>query len=156
MSCRIETLPIQLVSSGMCEIESILCCTLLTQYLLAHCCSLTESGFSHATSVNAQTGTFVSVYSNLSTRYTMATFTVSLDYVDGLLAPPTVSKLFQLHSAIAAPAVPPFPIVAPKPFQTTSSTGDTLHGVWYAPPNYDATKRYPTILWVYGGPHVQV
>lgn len=44
----------------------------------------------------------------------------------------------------------------PQLFESKSSTGEVLHGVWYQPPNYDPAQRYPTILYVYGGPHVQL
>lgn len=31
----------------------------------------------------------------------------------------------------------------------------TMYGLVYKPHNYEAGKKYPTVLFVYGGPHVQ-
>ena len=35
-------------------------------------------------------------------------------------------------------------------------TGDTLHGALYRPPESQGSAPYPTIIWVYGGPHAQL
>jgi dipeptidyl-peptidase 9 len=50
----------------------------------------------------------------------------------------------------------PFPLNTPELFNFTNSDGLTIYGALYKPANYDSTKRYPTVLYVYGGPHVQL
>lgn len=34
--------------------------------------------------------------------------------------------------------------------------GEVLHGEVYAPPVMQTGQKFPTILYVYGGPHIQV
>ena len=41
-------------------------------------------------------------------------------------------------------------------FQFQSSQGDMLHGFYITPNNMEAGKKYPTVLYVYGGPHVSI
>lgn len=36
-----------------------------------------------------------------------------------------------------------------------SKDGTDVHGLLVKPPNYDAGKKYPTILWIHGGPNMQ-
>ncbi len=36
-----------------------------------------------------------------------------------------------------------------------SSDGTEVHGLVVKPPNYEAEKKYPTILWIHGGPNMQ-
>jgi len=42
----------------------------------------------------------------------------------------------------------------PEIFQFQSSQGDTLHGLYITPSNMEPGRKYPTVLYVYGGPHV--
>ena len=42
----------------------------------------------------------------------------------------------------------------PELFSFVNSSGDTLHGFYFKPSNYEQGKKYPTVLYVYGGPHV--
>lgn len=41
-------------------------------------------------------------------------------------------------------------------FDVPTADGTDLHGVLTLPPDFDATKRYPLLLYVYGGPHSQL
>ncbi len=36
-----------------------------------------------------------------------------------------------------------------------SKDGTEVHGMMIKPPSYDASKKYPTILWIHGGPYGQ-
>lgn len=38
-----------------------------------------------------------------------------------------------------------------KDWNFTNSRGDTIKGFYYLPPNFDATKKYPVIVYYYGG-----
>lgn len=45
----------------------------------------------------------------------------------------------------------------PEPFVVKAADGKTdLHGVLYKPRNFDPTKTYPVIQFVYGGPHTTI
>ena len=37
----------------------------------------------------------------------------------------------------------------------SASLGETLHGIVYPPVNMEEGKKYPTVVYVYGGPSVQ-
>jgi len=36
-----------------------------------------------------------------------------------------------------------------------SKDGTEIHGLMTKPPSYDSTKKYPTLLWIHGGPDMQ-
>ena len=44
----------------------------------------------------------------------------------------------------------------PKLFEYKSDGGHTMHGMVYSPHNYKPNQQYPTVLYVYGGPQVQM
>ncbi len=45
---------------------------------------------------------------------------------------------------------------APELFSFPSQSGYTLHGMFYRPHNYEPGTKYPTVVFVYGGPQVQL
>ncbi len=44
----------------------------------------------------------------------------------------------------------------PQIFKFQSSDGCSIYGMIYLPANYTPNVKYPTVLYVYGGPHVQL
>ncbi len=44
---------------------------------------------------------------------------------------------------------------AVEDFSSRSADGTEVHGVLAKPPDFDAARRYPTILWIHGGPNMQ-
>jgi len=42
----------------------------------------------------------------------------------------------------------------PQLFSFNNSHGDLLHGLYHKPRNIQPGKKYPTVLYIYGGPHV--
>jgi dipeptidyl-peptidase-4 len=48
--------------------------------------------------------------------------------------------------------------INPKPemFSITGEYGDKLYARLFKPANFDATKKYPVLVYVYGGPHAQL
>ncbi|KAL9655051.1 hypothetical protein ABK040_008834 [Willaertia magna] len=44
----------------------------------------------------------------------------------------------------------------PKIFNFETTDGITLYGCYFLPPNYDSNKKYPCVVYIYGGPHVQL
>jgi dipeptidyl-peptidase-4 len=49
-----------------------------------------------------------------------------------------------------------YQIVQPELFTIKSNNGDDLYCRMYKPLNFDATKKYPVIVYLYNGPHVQL
>ncbi|KAL0478630.1 DPP9, partial [Acrasis kona] len=49
-----------------------------------------------------------------------------------------------------------FPIIVPKIFRFYNSSQDLLCGCYYLPEKYDPNKSYPALLYIYGGPAVQL
>lgn len=58
-------------------------------------------------------------------------------------------------NAALASKVKEFDIVFPEKFDFTTSFGDTLNGWMLKPSNFDTTKQYPVLMFVYGGPGSQ-
>jgi dipeptidyl-peptidase-4 len=46
-------------------------------------------------------------------------------------------------------------LMRPETFTVTSHDGMPLNAMMIKPPDFDAQKRYPVLIYVYGGPHVQ-
>ena len=46
--------------------------------------------------------------------------------------------------------------IPPELFNYKSKSGYTMHGMYYLPHNREPGKKYPTVLFVYGGPHAQL
>ena len=44
----------------------------------------------------------------------------------------------------------------PQLFQYPNSEGITMYGMMYQPHNYEPGQKYPTVMFVYGGPQVQL
>ena len=44
----------------------------------------------------------------------------------------------------------------PQIFKFQTSDGCLIYGMIYLPTNYTPSVKYPTVLYVYGGPHVQL
>jgi len=113
---------------------------------------LTEAGFYHSVTLDVQNGLFTSIYSNSTTKPAVAVFRISQNTsLDSI----TTEKLFNI--ATKSPQVESsFPLVYPEIFSFQNTRGYTLYGALYKPSDYDPNKKYPTILQVYGGPHVQL
>ncbi len=49
-----------------------------------------------------------------------------------------------------------FNLTTPEMFNFKSSRGETVYGCVFKPHDFDPSQKYPCIVKVYGGPHVQV
>jgi len=118
---------------------------------------LTEGGYMHSgVALSHNFDAFVTVYSNLKTFYQGSVFRVNwVKGGDGGQEVPHVAKLLDIEIPQAVKQ-PIFPALPPEPFSFTNSTGEKAHGVFFRPTNFEEGRRYPTILYVYGGPHVQL
>jgi len=96
---------------------------------------------------------FVSVYSNLHDYF--QTTVCSVLWEHSTSAAPTVTRLIEIEVPRPTSQLP-FPANPPELFSFTNSTDETAYGIYFLPPAFDPSKRYPTLLYVYGGPHVQL
>eukprot|EP00727_Mastigamoeba_balamuthi_P000063 m51a1_g10053 hypothetical protein (784) ;mRNA; f:51801-54900 len=89
------------------------------------------------------------VTSNLHNRKKARLYAVSL-------APQPTARCISAMKTMAAVAPPSWPVQPPEVFSFISQRhGRKLYGVIYRPPKYNPAMKYPTIVDVYGGPHVQ-
>lgn len=56
-------------------------------------------------------------------------------------------------TAFNQPLLEEVAIVAPEEFEVEADDGVKVHGWLLKPPDFDPSKRYPTILMIHGGPH---
>jgi dipeptidyl-peptidase 4 len=49
-----------------------------------------------------------------------------------------------------------YAVAEPELLKLTSVSGEDLHARVFKPHNFDATKKYPVVVYVYGGPHAQM
>jgi len=124
---------------------------------------LTKPGFSHSLgSFDVNSGVFVSSCSNLKTGTECELY--QLSFQSGL---PTAKSVLVIHDSKPVPQEPkhqkddkppakPIKLQTPELFSFNTSDGTTLYGLVFKPENFDPTKQYPTMLHIYGGPHVQM
>ncbi|XP_071098891.1 dipeptidyl peptidase 9-like [Haliotis cracherodii] len=110
---------------------------------------LTQSGFSHTVSLDKACSLFVSVYS--SVQHTPRCKVYRISHGDH---PSQHTQAEPCGTVISSTSCPEYR--APELFSYPSKSGYTMHGMYYHPHNYDPGARYPTVLFVYGGPQVQL
>nr|KAG5690825.1 hypothetical protein BaRGS_011006 [Batillaria attramentaria] len=108
---------------------------------------LTELGYSHTVALNSDFTMFVTTYSSVDTPPQSAVCKIEFD-LQGVLSVSTCCTLME------PPVCPNYR--APELFHFQSTNGYTMHGMFYRPHNYRPGVRYPTVLFVYGGPQVQL
>lgn len=112
---------------------------------------LTSPNMSHDVYMSPDRSHFVSISSNLQSPPRTL-----LHRVQWNGRQPEVIQLSELAHVGPDPATSaPFKFAPPKLFSIRNG-GYELYGVTYYPPDYDATRRYPTLIYTYGGPHVQL
>ncbi|XP_048470153.1 dipeptidyl peptidase 9 isoform X1 [Rhincodon typus] len=111
---------------------------------------LTKPGFSHSCSVSQNFDMFISHYSNVSTPPCVHIYKLTGPEEDHLHKKPEFCA-----SMMEAAGCPP-DYVPPEIFSFPSKSGFKLYGMLYKPHNLQPARKYPTILFVYGGPQVQL
>ncbi|XP_053559141.1 dipeptidyl peptidase 9 isoform X2 [Bombina bombina] len=108
---------------------------------------LTEPGYTHSCTVSQNFDMFVSHYSSVSRPPC-----VHLYRMEG-------NPLHQVPqfwaSLMEAASCPPY-YVPPEIFHFQSSNQEKLYGMVYKPHNLSPGSKHPTVLFVYGGPQVQL
>ncbi|XP_053386978.1 dipeptidyl peptidase 9-like [Mercenaria mercenaria] len=107
---------------------------------------LTELGYSHSVSFNKERTLFVSVYS--SAKVTPMSTLHQITHSESAVKTQPIGVLM--------PSSPCPDYSPPELFNFKSKSGYTMYGMYYKPHNYQPGVKYPTVLFVYGGPHVQL
>ncbi|XP_077993060.1 dipeptidyl peptidase 9-like [Glandiceps talaboti] len=109
---------------------------------------LTEPGYSHTIEMSGDCNSFVSVFSSISSPPAAKVYKII--QLDGQLSAHTVGTLLE-------PAATYNHYQPPEIFQYLSeSSGYTVYGLLYKPHLIEPGKKYPTVVFVYGGPQVQL
>uniref|UniRef100_A0A7N8Y0G0 dipeptidyl-peptidase IV n=1 Tax=Mastacembelus armatus TaxID=205130 RepID=A0A7N8Y0G0_9TELE len=111
---------------------------------------LTKPGFSHSCSVSPTFDMFVSHYSSLTTAPC-----VHIYKLNGLDSNP-LHKEPQFWASMMESSSFPFEVTPPEIFSFTGKSGFELYGMLYKPQNLVAGRKHPTVIFVYGGPQVQL
>uniref|UniRef100_A0A3Q1GIC6 dipeptidyl-peptidase IV n=1 Tax=Acanthochromis polyacanthus TaxID=80966 RepID=A0A3Q1GIC6_9TELE len=107
---------------------------------------LTKPGFSHSCSVSQNFDFFVSHYSNVSTPPCVHVYKLTSSEGDPLHMVPEFWA-----SMMESPDYNP-----PEIFDFPGKSGFQLYGMVYKPHNLQPGRKHPTVLFVYGGPQVQL
>jgi dipeptidyl-peptidase-4 len=104
---------------------------------------LTQAEGTHAANFSSSGGYFVDIFSD-----SMTPPRADLCRADGshvtAINENRVAELAEYH------------LMRPETFTVTSHDGMALNAMMIKPPGFDPKKRYPVLIYVYGGPHVQV
>ncbi|XP_067269244.1 dipeptidyl peptidase 9 isoform X1 [Pseudorasbora parva] len=111
---------------------------------------LTKPGFSHSCSVSQNFDMFISHYSNVSTPPCVHVYKLTGSDSDPQHKEPEFWASMMEATGCPADYVPP------EIFSFPANSGFRLYGMLYKPHNLKPGKKHPTILFVYGGPQVQL
>lgn len=119
---------------------------------------LTPLGLSHCSiSMNSSKTIFLSCSSSIKESYKTQIYEIhhSMDDQENTLLSSSSSILASFpKTSISTPFK--FDIIPPEIFTFKNTNGHLIYGCYFKPRNFDIAKKYPTILKVYGGPHVQL
>ncbi|XP_075431453.1 dipeptidyl peptidase 8 isoform X2 [Ascaphus truei] len=111
---------------------------------------LTDLGYSHACCVSQHCDMFISRYSSQALPHSVHLFRLSGSGPD----PAQRDKEFWATLLESPGTLPGY--IHPEIFSFPSRTGFTLYGMMYRPHQLQPGKKYPTVLFIYGGPQVQL
>lgn len=104
---------------------------------------LTQEEGVHIISMNATASNYIDVYSNIKTPRVINLKSVSGKTEKNLLTSTNPLKDFLTGEIVLS--------------TIKAADGKTnLHTRMFKPANFDATKKYPVVVYVYGGPHIQL
>lgn len=111
---------------------------------------LTDRGYSHSCCLSRHCDFFISKYSNQKSPHCVSLYKLSSPDDD------PVHKTKEFWATILDSAGPLPDYTPPEIFSFESTTGFTLYGMLYKPHDLQPGKKYPTVLFIYGGPQVQL
>jgi dipeptidyl-peptidase 9 len=117
---------------------------------------LTPPGFKHSVQMSSDLSMFVSCFSNVNEPHRTQIYAFNHSNREGRPAFPTVSLRATFSKASVLSRKPSkFGVNPPEMFSFKNSHDETVHGCFFKPRNFDPTRKYPAVLFVYAGPHVQ-
>uniref|UniRef100_A0A8D0R2V2 dipeptidyl-peptidase IV n=1 Tax=Sus scrofa TaxID=9823 RepID=A0A8D0R2V2_PIG len=111
---------------------------------------LTDRGYSHSCCISRHCDFFISKYSNQKNPHCVSLYKLSSAEDD----PTCKTKEFWATILDSAGPLPDY--TPPEIFSFESTTGFTLYGMLYKPHDLQPGKKYPTVLFIYGGPQVAI
>ncbi|GFS21459.1 dipeptidyl peptidase, partial [Elysia marginata] len=108
---------------------------------------LTEHGYSHTVQLSKDFSQFVTVFSSLESPPESAVYKLTFDTLG------TTGSAYMGHITRKPTTIDYKP---PVLFHYPSRAGHTAYGLYFHPHGLEPGKRYPTVLFVYGGPCVQL
>uniref|UniRef100_A0A8C0HAU2 dipeptidyl-peptidase IV n=1 Tax=Chelonoidis abingdonii TaxID=106734 RepID=A0A8C0HAU2_CHEAB len=111
---------------------------------------LTDRSYSHACSVSQDCDMFISKFSNQKNPHCVSLYRMTGSEDD------VVHRTKEFWATVLDSAGPLPDYVPPEIFSFESSSGFTLYGMMYKPHHLQPGKKYPTVLFIYGGPQVQL
>ncbi|EHA98473.1 Dipeptidyl peptidase 8 [Heterocephalus glaber] len=111
---------------------------------------LTDRGYSHSCCISQHCDFFITKYSNQKIPHCVSLYKLSSSEDD----PTCKTKEFWATILDSAGPLPDY--TPPEIFSFESTTGFTLYGMLYKPHDLQPGKKYPTVLFIYGGPQVQL
>ncbi|XP_060115945.1 dipeptidyl peptidase 8 [Heteronotia binoei] len=111
---------------------------------------LTDRGFSHSCCVSQSCDMVVCKFSNQKHPHQVSLYKLTGPEDD----PAHRAKEFWATLLDSAGPIPDY--IPPEIFSFESSSGFVLYGMMYKPHSLQPGKKYPTVLFIYGGPQVQL
>ncbi|XP_038273755.2 dipeptidyl peptidase 8 [Dermochelys coriacea] len=111
---------------------------------------LTDRSYSHACSISQDCDMFISKFSNQKNPHCVSLYRLTGSEDD------VAHRKKEFWATILDSAGPLPDYVPPEIFSFESSSGFTLYGMMYKPHHLQLGKKYPTVLFIYGGPQVQL
>lgn len=111
---------------------------------------LTKAGFSHSCSMSHSFDLFISHYSSLNSAPCVHIYKLSGSDSDPLHKEP------QFWASLLESPITPFKPDPPEIFSFPSKSGFDLYSMLYKPLNLVPDRKHPTVVFVYGGPQVQL
>eukprot|EP00003_Mantamonas_plastica_P021597 TRINITY_DN351_c0_g1_i4.p1 TRINITY_DN351_c0_g1~~TRINITY_DN351_c0_g1_i4.p1 ORF type:complete len:826 (-),score=212.49 TRINITY_DN351_c0_g1_i4:28-2331(-) len=112
---------------------------------------LTDASFDHSISLKEDGTQFVSTFSNISSEPVTQLFDIVVEG-DGVQS----NLVCTLNNNIQKREPTMFQVNEPVLFSFQNENGDTCHGRYFLPNGYKQGEKYPTLVYMYGGPHVQL
>ncbi|XP_052268787.1 dipeptidyl peptidase 9-like [Dreissena polymorpha] len=107
---------------------------------------LTELGYTHNVTLDKACSMFVTVFSAVNSALQSALYRIEIS--------PQSVQTQPLAVLMSSTDFPDYSYS--EMFNYKSKSGHTMYGMYYRPHNYQHGVKYPTVLFVYGGPHVQL
>ncbi|XP_052268789.1 dipeptidyl peptidase 9-like [Dreissena polymorpha] len=107
---------------------------------------LTELGYTHNVTLDKACSMFVTVFSAVNSAPQSALYRIEIS-----------TQSVQTQPLVIIMSSTDFPVYSyPEMFNYKSKSGHTMYGMYYRPDNYQQGVKYPTVMFLYGGPHVQL